>query len=75
MVSLPQAMFLIVVQISIVVLESMHYHTIIHIIECDLPYDLSLHLLARLKFMMPTKYNTDLISKSWDNFMSYLRLS
>ena len=49
MVSLPQAMFLIVVQISIVVLESMHYHTIIYIIECNLPYDLSLHLLARLK--------------------------
>lgn len=49
MVSLPQAMFLIVVQISIVVLKSMHYHTTIYIIECDLPYDLSLHLLARLK--------------------------
>lgn len=74
-VFLPQAMFLIVVQISIVVLESMHYHTTIYIIECDLPYDLSLHSLARLKYMMPTKYNTDLISKSWDNFIGCLRLS
>ena len=53
----------------------MYYYTTIHIIECDLPYDLSLYSLAGLKYMMPTKYDTDLISKSWDNFIDCLRYS
>ena len=40
-------MSLIVAQIPIEVLESICYHTIIYIIEHDLPYNLSLYLLAR----------------------------
>ena len=64
MVPLPQATSLIVAQIPIIVLESMCYCATIYTIECDLSYDISLHLLARLKYMMPTKYNTNLISKS-----------
>ena len=51
----------------------MHYHADIHTIECDLPCDISFHLLAGLKYMMPIKYNTKLISKSWDDFMDRLR--
>ena len=64
MVPLPQAISIIVAQISIVVLESMCYRATIHTIDCDLPHDLSLYLLAGLKYMMPTKYDTELISKS-----------
>ena len=64
MVSLPQATSLIVAQIPIVVLESICYCATIHTIECDLSCNISLHLLARLKYMMPTKYDTNLISKS-----------
>ena len=68
-------MFIIVAQIPIVVLESMCYHATIHTIDCDLHRDLSLYLSAGLKYMMPTKYDTKLISKSWDNFMDCLRYS
>ena len=53
----------------------MHYHATIHTIDCDLPRDLSLHLSAGLKYMMRTKYDTKLISKSWDNFVDHLRYS
>ena len=53
----------------------MHYHAAIHTIECDLPRDISLHLSAGLKYMMPTKYDTELISKSWDDFVDCLRYS
>jgi len=74
-VPLPQAMSIIVAQIPIVVLESMRYRATIHTIDCDLPRDLSLHLLAGLKYMMPTQYNTKLISKSWDDFIDRLRYS
>jgi len=53
----------------------MCYYAAIHTIEYDLPCDISLHLLARLKYMMLTKYNTELISKSWDDFVDHLRYS
>jgi len=74
-VPLPQATSLIVAQILIVVLESMRYCAAIHTIECDLPCDISLYLSAGLKYMMPTKYDTDLISKSWNDFVDRLRYS
>lgn len=45
----------------------------IHTIDCDLLHDLSLHLSAGLKYIMPTKYDTELISKSWDDFVDRLR--
>ena len=53
----------------------MCYHAIIHTIDCDLSCDLSLHLSAGLKYMMPTKYNTELIRKFWDDFIDCLRYS
>ena len=51
----------------------MHYYAMIHTIDCDLLHDLSLHLSAGLKYIMPTKYDTELISKSWDDFVDRLR--
>ena len=64
MVLLPQAISFIVAWITTVVLESMRYYASIHTIECDLPCEYCLHLLARFKYIIPTKYNTELISKS-----------
>jgi len=73
MVPLLQAISFIVAWIPTVVLESMCYCASIYTIECDLPCEYGLHLLARLKYIIFTKYNTELISKSWDDFMNCLR--
>ena len=51
----------------------MCYYATIHTIKCDLSCELSLYLLAGLKYMIPTKYDTELISSSWDDFMDHLR--
>ena len=38
-----------------------------------MPHDIGLYILARLKYMMQTKYNTKLISSSWNDSVDCLR--
>ena len=74
-VPLPQAAAFILVRTPMIVLESLRYRASIHTIECELPCELSLHLSAGLKYMLPTVYDKTLISQSWDDFVDRLRYS
>lgn len=74
-VSLLQAKQFIWLRMDTRVLESMRFRSVVHLIDCDLPPDIAMHLSAGLKYMMPTKFDTDLISKSWDDFVNRLRWS
>ncbi|KAF7764097.1 hypothetical protein Agabi119p4_8634 [Agaricus bisporus var. burnettii] len=65
----------IVARTPIVVLESLRYRATIHEIECSLPREIGLHLSVGFKYMLPTKFNTDLIWKAWDDFVDRLRWS
>jgi hypothetical protein len=75
MVPFPWAAQFIVEHIPIVILESMCYHSTIHMINCDLLKNIASQLSAGMKYMMPTKLNLDLIHSAWDNFINCLHWS
>jgi hypothetical protein len=74
-VSLRHAQQFIWARMPSVVLESMRYRSSIHMIDCDVPREIAMHLSAGLKYMLPTKYSPQLIVDAWDDFVDRLRWS
>ncbi|KAF7771867.1 hypothetical protein Agabi119p4_6178 [Agaricus bisporus var. burnettii] len=72
-VPLRQSSRFILERTPIVVLESMRYRSSIHEIECELPSNIASQLSAGMKYMMPCKFNKNLILDAWDDFVDRLR--